>query len=98
MGLTDFILSYYGCPKVPVEGGCWGPTEQWWLLGLTLKQYPSMIIAAVFITLIIFAVILLVKHKNLDIKKIIKTGAISFIVSFILVYLLLIWMQMNTVY
>jgi len=97
MSLVDFILTYKGCPKFP-SAACFGPSEQWFLMGLPLSQYSSIILLALFFTIIVSAISCLIKRKDLNAKKVIKIVIISFIVTFILIYLFLISMQMNAVY
>jgi hypothetical protein len=97
MGLADFILTYKGCPEPPSTYMCMGPIKQWFLMGLPLNQYPTMIIAALFLALFASAIIFQIKRKSLNVKKVVKIFIITFIVVFVLVYLFSISMQMNTV-
>ena len=94
MSLKNFILSYSGCSEV----GCMGPPPQWYLLGLPINQYPSMIITSLVITIIFSIIFFTVKRNNLNFKRIAKISGIAFIISLVLVWIFLLWKQSQIIY
>lgn len=97
MSLKEFILNYHGCPIPPKSYGCYGPTEQWWLFGLSLNDYQSMIIKSFVIAVMFSLIFYAIKKENVNFKNIIKISVITFIISFVLIYLFRFWMQSNIV-
>ena len=96
MSLKEFILSYGGCPAG--NGGCFGPSARWEFLGLPIKQYPSMIITTLVITIIFSVIFFAIRRKDIKFKKIVKVSGIAFIVSLVLVWVFNMWMQAQIVY
>jgi hypothetical protein len=94
MSIKEFILSYRGCSKPE----CFGPSEQWWLFGLPLKQYPSMIINSLIIAVIFSLFFYAFKRKDMGLKKIVKVGIVAFIALLVIFYLFALFRQATTIY